>query len=93
MKRTTLADRQLPGYTRGEEICNMVTHIVGGAMGIAACALCPIVGALHRNGYTWARSATDGEAGTTDGITDAEWQRVMAEAFNRGNGGCDHGNH
>ena len=49
--------------------------------------------ALHRNGYTWARSATDGEAGTTDGITDAEWQRVMAEAFNRGNGGCDHGNH
>ena len=27
----------------------MVTHIVGGAMGIAACALCPIVGALHHN--------------------------------------------
>ena len=49
MKRTALADRQLPEYTRGEEICNMVTHIVGGAMGIAACALCPIVGALHHN--------------------------------------------
>ena len=51
MKRTALADRQLPNYTRGEEICNMVTHIVGGAMGIAACALCPIVGALHHNAY------------------------------------------
>ena len=51
MKRTALADRQLPNYTRGEEICNMVTHIVGGAMGIAACALCPIVGALHHDGY------------------------------------------
>ena len=60
MKRTALADRQLPGYTRGEEICNMVTHIVGGAMGIAACALCPIVGALHRNGYSVVSGAVFG---------------------------------
>ena len=51
MKRTALANRQLPDYTRGEELCNMITHIVGGAMGIAACALCPIVGALHHNAY------------------------------------------
>ena len=35
MKRTKLAERKLPRYTRGEEIANMVTHIVGGAMGIA----------------------------------------------------------
>ena len=35
MKRTKLSDRKLPDYTRGEEIMNMVTHIVGGAMGIA----------------------------------------------------------
>ncbi len=29
----------------------MVTHIVGGAMGVVACALCPIVGAIHRDPY------------------------------------------
>ena len=29
MKRTKLDDRVLPEYTRGEEIFNMVTHIVG----------------------------------------------------------------
>ena len=46
-----------------------------------------MIEALHRNGYTWARSATGGEAGTTDGITDAEWQRIMDEAFNQDNGG------
>ena len=34
MHRTKLADRTLPNYTRGEEIMNMVTHIVGGALGI-----------------------------------------------------------
>ena len=26
MTRTKLADRILPTYTKGEEICNMVTH-------------------------------------------------------------------
>ena len=36
MKRTPLAERVMPEYSRGEEICNMVTHIVGGALGIAA---------------------------------------------------------
>lgn len=38
MKRTKLKDRKLPDYTRGEEIFNMVSHIVGGAFGIAALA-------------------------------------------------------
>ena len=36
MKRTKLSDRQLPDYSRGEEIMNMVTHIVGGAVGVVA---------------------------------------------------------
>lgn len=36
MKRTKLVDRKLPDYTRGEEIFNMVSHIVGGAFGIVA---------------------------------------------------------
>lgn len=38
--RIKLCDRHLPAYTKGEEIMNMVTHIVGGAVGIAALLLC-----------------------------------------------------
>ena len=34
MKRTRLSDRMLPPYTWGEETMNMVTHIVGGSIGI-----------------------------------------------------------
>ncbi len=49
MSRTKLADRQLPNYTRGEEIFNMVSHIVGGGMGIASLVLCIIVAVLNRN--------------------------------------------
>lgn len=52
MKRTRLRDRLLPNYTRGEEIFNMVSHIVGGALGIAALVLCVVVSALH--GDPWA---------------------------------------
>lgn len=40
MQRTKLIDRNLPDYTRGEEIFNMVSHIVGGGIGVAVCALC-----------------------------------------------------
>ncbi len=40
MKRTRLDERTLPLYSRGEEIMNMVTHIVGGALGILALILC-----------------------------------------------------
>ena len=42
MKRIKLIDRLLPDYTTGEEIMNMVTHIVGGALGIIALILCVI---------------------------------------------------
>lgn len=42
MKRIKLADRMLPDYTKGEEIMNMVTHIVGGALGIVVLILCMI---------------------------------------------------
>ena len=51
MKRTPLANRELPDYTRGEEICNMVTHIIGGALGILALVLCPIIGIRHHNSF------------------------------------------
>lgn len=43
MKRIKLRDRQLPDYTKGEEIMNMVTHIVGGALGLVALTLCLIL--------------------------------------------------
>lgn len=42
MKRIKLRDRLLPNYTTGEEIMNMVTHIVGGALGVVVLVLCVI---------------------------------------------------
>lgn len=41
-----------------------------------------LIEALHAEGYTWARRATDGERGDTSGITDREWQRIMDSVFN-----------
>ena len=49
MKRTPLKKRNLPDYTKGEEIFNMVSHIVGGAVGVTVTVLCVIVAALHNN--------------------------------------------
>lgn len=49
IKRTKLDDRKIPPYTKGEEIFNMVTHIVGGGIGIAATALCVVFAAIHGN--------------------------------------------
>ena len=60
MKRTKLSDRKLPDYTRGEEIMNMVTHIVGGALGIAALTLSVIMAALRGNVYGVVSSAIYG---------------------------------
>lgn len=51
MKRTKLRDRILPKYTKGEEIFNMTSHIVGGALGIVALVLCVVFAAVHGNGY------------------------------------------
>ena len=39
-KRIKLRDRLLPSYSRGEEIMNMVTHIVGGGLGVLALVAC-----------------------------------------------------
>lgn len=46
-KRIKLIDRRLPDYSKGEEIMNMVTHITGGALGIAALVLCVVRAALR----------------------------------------------
>ena len=51
MTRTKLKDRILPDYTKGEEIFNMTSHIVGGAFGIVALVLCIVFSAIHHNGY------------------------------------------
>ena len=40
---------QLPDYTRGEEITNMVTHIVGAAFAIAAIPILVVAAAMHHN--------------------------------------------
>ena len=51
MKRTKLADRILPTYTKGEEIFNMVSHIAGAVVGIVAVVLCCVIAAKHGNSY------------------------------------------
>lgn len=51
MKRTKLADRELPDYTRGEEIFNFVSHTVGGVFAIVALVMCVAVAAYHANAW------------------------------------------
>ncbi len=51
MKRTKLKNRVLPDYTRGEEIFNMVSHIVGGGFGVIALAGCVIKAFLNHDAY------------------------------------------
>ena len=60
--RTKLIDRPLPNYTRGEELMNMVTHIVGGALGIAVLVLCILRAARGGNTYGVVSSAIYGAA-------------------------------
>ena len=40
---------ETPRYTRGEERFNMITHIVGGGLGVVALLACVIVAAYHQN--------------------------------------------
>ena len=51
MQRTRLVDRILPTYTKGEEIFNMVSHIVGGVAGIVTIVLASVIGGIHHNPY------------------------------------------
>ena len=50
MKRIKLSERQLPAYSVGEEVMNMVTHILGGALGLAVLVLCLIRGICRGTG-------------------------------------------
>ncbi len=49
MKRTPLSERMLPNYTRGEEIANMTTHIVGGALGVIILFLTVVIAAFEKD--------------------------------------------
>lgn len=49
--RTKLIDRILPTYTKGEEIFNMVSHIVGGAFAIFALVACVLISAFEGSAY------------------------------------------
>ena len=49
IKRTKLKDRVLPDYTRGEEVFNMVSHIVGAVMGIVMLVMCVSKSAVKGN--------------------------------------------
>ena len=83
--RTKLKDRPLPTYTKGEEVFNMVSHIVGGAIGVAALVLCIVFSAVHRNGYALAGSIVYGVSMITlytmssiyHGLKDGTAKRVM----------------
>lgn len=60
MKRTKLADRKLPDYTKGEEIFNMVSHIAGGTLGIVALVVCVTKAAMMSNVWGVVSSAIYG---------------------------------
>ena len=51
MERIKLKDRILPKYTKGEEIFNMTSHIVGAVLGIVATVLCVVFAAVRGNVY------------------------------------------
>ena len=51
MTRIKLKDRILPTYTKGEEIFNMTSHIVGAVVGIVALVLCVVFAAINGNAY------------------------------------------
>lgn len=52
MPRTKLKDRKLPIYTKGEEIFNMTTHIVGGSLGIIGMIICLVLSIIHKDAYS-----------------------------------------
>ena len=46
-RRIPLRERVLPDYSRGEELLNMITHIVGGAVGLLILIGSILIGAKH----------------------------------------------
>jgi hemolysin III len=52
MSRTALANRKLPDYTKGEELFNSVSHIVGGGLSVAALVACLVVSIVSGNAWS-----------------------------------------
>ena len=84
-KRIPLDQRVLPDYTRGEEITNMVTHIVGGAVGLLILIGSILIGAAHRNPWAIVSGSIYGAMTCTlfavssiyHGLSDGMAKRVM----------------
>ena len=51
MVRTPLSLRILPDYTKGEDVANMVTHIIGGTIGICVTVFAVLISCA--NGNVW----------------------------------------
>ena len=54
IERTPLKQRQLPGYTRREELMNMWTHAAGGVVGLAVLVKCVLVSMEHGSAWSLA---------------------------------------
>ncbi len=59
-RRTPLDQRRLPAYTRGEEIFNFVSHVVGGGVAVILLVLCVVRASLHRDPWAIVSSAIYG---------------------------------
>ena len=59
-ERVKFKDRPMPDYTKGEEIFNMVSHIVGAGFGVVALALTVVFSALRGNPWSVVSSAIYG---------------------------------
>ncbi len=62
MTRTKLCDRKLPSYTKGEEIFNMSSHIIGAGLGITAIVLCIIKSVIATDAWAVVSSAIYGSS-------------------------------
>ena len=59
-KKSRKPKTQLPDYTRGEEICNTVTHVIGAIFAVAAIPLLVVMAAMHRNPWAVVTGAVYG---------------------------------
>lgn len=60
--RTKLKDRSLPEYTKGEEIFNSVSHILGGVLGVTTTVLCIVFSAIKHDVYAIVSSSIYGSS-------------------------------
>lgn len=84
-KRIPLRERTLPDYTHGEELMNMITHIVGGAVGLLILIGSILIGAKHRDPWAITSGSIYGTLTCTlfvissvyHGLPDGMGKRVM----------------